>query len=392
MTLAEPEITRAVRVPLIDVGSLHRELEPELVAAFRQVLHSGTYILGPAVEAFEARAAQWLGANHCIAVSSGTDALLAALLALEIQPGDEVITSPLTFVSTAEAITRVNAKPVFADVCSRCLCLDPASVAARLTPHTRAIIPVHLYGELGHIEELLALAKDRGIFVVEDACQAFGSSIAGPRSAGTLGDVGCFSFFPTKVLGALGDAGLICTQDSHLADRLRSLRSHGRSSKHHFCRLGGNFRMDALQAALLRVLIDRADDWIAARGSVAQRYTNALCSMRGIRTPSTCMTGTHAWSVYTIRVEARRDDLARHLKSAGIETAIYYPTTLADQPLFQTQTANSSNLDHARRAATQVLSLPIHPGISAADQALVVREISDHVSRTDELHYDRCIP
>lgn len=390
--MREPATTRGVHVPLIDLSSIHRGLEQELLGAFRSVLQSGKYILGPAVEAFEARVAQWLGTEHCIAVSSGTDALLAALLALGIGPGDEVITSPLTFVSTAEAIVRVGAIPVFADVCSRCLCLDPSSVAASVTERTRAVLPVHLYGELGHIEELVAFARQRGLFVIEDACQAFGSSILGPRKAGTLGDVGCFSFFPTKVLGGLGDAGLLCTNETPLADRLRSLRSHGRWSKGNFCRLGGNFRMDTLQAALLDVLFANVDDWIGERSAIAERYTNALGAIEGIRTPETCMAGSHAWSVYTMRVERDRDALVRHLDGSGIETAIYYATTLADQPLFQTGAVCSGSLQHARRAATQVLSLPIYPGISAAAQALVVQGVSEHMTRKDRLGHDHCIP
>ncbi len=259
-------------------------------------------------------------------------------------------------------------------------------MATRVSKRTRAIIPVHLYGELGHIDEVLALAKLERLFVVEDACQAFGSNAADSRKAGTLGDIGCFSFFPTKVLGALGDAGLLCTADRSLAERLRSLRSHGRSGEHRFCLLGGNFRMDALHAAVLDVLLDRVDAWIDIRTTIAERYTAALGSVNGLSTPGSCMTGRHAWSAYTIRVQRSRDELANHLTLAGIETGIYYPTTLADQPLFEA-VSPASAIENARQAATQVLSLPIHPGLCSASQALVVKHVLEHLL-TESPHDD----
>jgi len=380
------ENTTGMRVSLVDLGSTYREYEDELVAAFRHVLRGGQYILGPEIETFEALVARWLGSSHCVAVSSGTDALLAALLALQIGPGDEVITSPLTFVSTAEAILRVGAIPVFADVCPRCLCLDPSSVATQLNPRTRAIIPVHLYGELGHVEELVTLARAHGTFLIEDACQAFGSETPSARKAGTLGGIGCFSFFPTKILGAIGDAGLLCTDDATWADRLRSLRSHGRTNKHRFSRLGGNFRIDALHAALLKVLMHRVDGWISTRSTIAKEYTKALSATPGITTPSTCTNGNRAWSVYTIRVHQHRDKLARYLRAAGIETGIYYPTTLADQPLFKGVVPASVSLEQARLAARQVLSLPIHPGMTCTSQTLVVQRIRDYLDAEKSIH------
>jgi dTDP-4-amino-4,6-dideoxygalactose transaminase len=387
------EIATGMSVPLVDLASTYQEYEDELVAAFRHVLRGGQYILGPEIESFEAHVAQWLGIGHCVAVSSGTDALLAALLALQIGPGDEVITSPLTFVSTAEVILRVGATPVFADICPRCLCLDPSSVATQLSPRTRAIMPVHLYGELGHIEELVTLARDNGAFLIEDACQAFGSETSSERKAGTIGDIGCFSFFPTKILGAIGDAGLLCTDDATWAERLRSLRSHGRTSKHLFSRLGGNFRMDAMHAALLKVLLRRVDGWISTRGIIAKEYTKALSGLPGICTPSACTSGNRAWSVYTVRVRQHRDRLAQYLKTAGIETGIYYPTTLADQPLFEGVVPASVNLEHARTAASDVLSLPIYPGMSCTSQTLVVQRIRDYpiAEKSTHAHGQRII-
>lgn len=381
-----------MRVPLVDLGATYQEYEEELVAVFQRVLRGGRYILGPEIETFEAKVAEWLGASHCIAVSSGTDALLAALLAMRIGPGDEVITSPLTFVSTAEVILRVGATPVFADICPRCLCLDPAAVASLLNSRTRAIIPVHLCGELGHIDELVTMARDHGIFVIEDACQAFGSKTTSGRNAGTLGDIGCFSFFPTKILGAIGDAGLLCTENATWADRLRSLRSHGRTDKHHFSGLGGNFRIDALHAALLSVLLQRVDGWISTRSAIAHGYTKALAAVPGISTPSTCANGNRAWSVYTIRVQQHRDHLAQHLKTAGIETGIYYPTTLADQPIFEHVVPATVSIEQARLATREVLSLPIHPGMTRASQTLVVKSVCDYPgAEKSNCDHDQCI-
>ena len=375
-----------MRVPLVDLALTYREYEDELGAAFLAVLRGGEYILGPEIRTFEARVARWLRASHCVAVSSGTDALLAAILALQIGPGDEVITSPFTFVSTAEVILRVGATPVFADICPRCLCLDPSSVATQLTPRTRAIIAVHLYGELGHIEELVTLARTHGTFLIEDACQAFGSETPSLRKAGTLGDIGCFSFFPTKILGAIGDAGLLCTDNAKWADRLRALRSHGRTNKHLFSRLGGNFRMDAMHAGLLKVLMRGVDGWISTRNTIANEYTKALSAMSGISTPSSCSNGNRAWSVYTIRVHQHRDRLAHHLRSAGIETGIYYPITLADQPLFEGIVPASLNIEQARLAAQEVLSLPIYPGLTCTNQTLVAQCIRDYPNADKSIH------
>jgi dTDP-4-amino-4,6-dideoxygalactose transaminase len=387
MPLNVPVHPTAPRVPLVDLRTIYGEFEDELVAAFQRVLRSGHYILGPEVESFEAGAANWLGAKHCVAVSSGTDALLAALLALQIGPGDEVITSPLTFVSTAEAIVRVGATPVFADICPQCLCLDPARVAEKISSSTRAIIPVHLYGDLGHIEQLLDLARQHDLFVIEDACQAFGSQTKNARKAGTLGDIGCFSFFPTKVLGAIGDAGLICTQSALLAERLRSLRSHGRADKHRFCYLGGNFRIDALQAALLSVLLSKVDEWLTARRNVAQVYTSGLSNVRGIVTPKSCKDGLRAWSVYTIRTNRDRSRLAKQLSDNGVETGIYYPMTLAEQPVFDSRREDSESLEQAMLAAREVLSLPIYPGISSASLSRVIECIRDHAAAQGDVSY-----
>ncbi len=362
------------RVPLLDPTRTNALLEEELAETFKRVIRSGRYILGPEVEALEAAVSTWLGTRECIGMSSGTDALLATLMALDVGPGDEIVTSPLTFVSTAEAVARLGATPVFADVCPRCHCLDPNSVSALFGARTRAVIAVHLFGQLGHIDELLRLADDRNVPLVEDACQAFGSNLGG-RNAGTLGTAGCFSFFPSKPFGGFGDAGLVCTNDRLLAERLRSLRSHGRVGMHHFAQLGGNFRIDALQAALLGVLLPHVQNWIVARRELARTYTESLSGSPGITTPACCNLTESAWGAYSIRVPQFRDELAAYLRSSGIETAIYYPRTLAEQPLFADRSAAPAVLGHAVKTAREIISLPIFPGLTPIEQNYVVSRI-----------------
>ena len=364
------------RVPLLDPARTYALLEGDLSRAFRRVIRSGHYILGPEVEALENNVSKWLGVENCVGTSSGTDALLAALMALEIGPGDEVVTSPLTFVSTAEVILRLGAIPVFADVCPVCLCIHPNSAAAALSTRTRAILAVHLFGQLGHIRELSRLARDHGIDLIEDACQAFGSTLDN-QNAGTFGRAACFSFFPSKPFGGFGDAGLVCTNDRHLTERLRSVRSHGRTSKHRFVQLGGNFRIDSLHAALLNVLIPRVKNWLTIRRQQARTYTDDLRHVSGVVTPGGCGYTESAWGAYTIRVPEYRDALVRHLANDGVETAIYYPLTLAEQPLFSGKIREAGALRHATRAAREVVSLPIFPGLSLVEQTLVTASIGD---------------
>ncbi len=309
-------------------------------------------------------------------------------MALDVGPGDEVITSPLTFIATAEVILRLGAKPVFADVCPNCLCINPSAAANAVTERTRALIAVDLFGQLGHIHELAALARDCRIDLVEDACQAFGSKLDG-HHAGSFGRAGCFSFFPSKPLGGFGDAGMVVTNDPRLADRLRSLRSHGRASKHQFVQLGGNFRIDTLQAALLNVLLPHIEHWVTTRRRKAHIYTQALRCTDGLLTPRSCNATQSAWGAYTIRVADHRDALARQLADEGIETAIYYPLTLAAQPLFQGRVSTPARLWHATQAARQVLSLPIFPGLSTTDQNYVTSSISRFFSSRKVLQPSR---
>lgn len=337
--------------------------DAELGAAFTRVLASRQFILGAEVGAFESELARYLGSPHAIGVSSGTDALVCALLSLDIGPGDEVLTTPFTFIATAEAIARVGARPVFADIDPVTLNLDPARVVR--TPNTRAVIPVHLFG---HPAELAPLELP----IIEDAAQAIGAR-AGGRRVGTLGRLGCFSFFPTKPLGALGDGGAVVTAEAALAERIRRLRQHGSAEKHLYVELGGNFRLDALQAAFLRVKLPCLDGWLEQRRAVALAYSRELAGIDELALPPTREGTEPAWAHYVVRVQdGRRDALARHLDARGIATAVYYPRPLHLQPLFAKLGYARGDFPHAERAADEVLALPLFPGLTAEQRGRVV--------------------
>ena len=362
------------RVPMLDPLRITAPLEEQLSEAFTRVLRSGRYILGPEVAHFERDVSEFLEVEHCIGVSSGTDALLSTLMALGIGPGDEVVTSPLTFIATADVILRVGAVPVFVDVCPSCLGLDPTLVESAIGRKTKAILAVDLFGQLGHIEQLQTVAHNSGIALLEDACQAFGARQKG-KAAGTFGRVGCFSFFPSKTLGGFGDAGLVATNDSDLAKEIRKLRTHGTTTKCNYNALGGNFRIDALQAALLRVLLPHIGEWLLSRRRQAQTYSQALANIPHIRVPAVCAYADPAWSVYTVRVPRSRDALRAYLAKAGVETAIHYSSTLAQQPVFAGVSRVHGELTVATAASREVLSLPLFPGLRDADQGHVISSI-----------------
>lgn len=354
-----------VRVPLADLAP-SEALRAALADAMDRVVRSGRFVLGPEVEAFEREVATMLGVPFAVGVSSGTDALVCALSALDIGPSDEVITTPFTFIATAEAIGRVGARPRFVDVCEDSLQLDMTRVGAAVSARTKAIVPVHLFG---HPAELV----DCGIPVVEDAAQAIGARVAG-RSLGTSGVFGCFSFFPSKPLGAIGDGGLVVTSDAKLADRVRALRQHGASRKHHYAALGGNFRLDALQAAVLRVKLPHLAGWLEQRRSLAARYSDRLQRVRDIRIPVTAPGVEPAWSNYVVRVPSeKRDALAAFLGKNGVETAIHYATPLHLQPVFAHLGYRESDFPVAERAAREVLALPLYPELPLEDLEYVVQ-------------------
>lgn len=393
-------------VPLLDLKPQNLALERELTETFVRVLRSGHYIMGGELDRFEAEMARMLGVRHALGVSSGTDAILLALMALDLGPGDEVIVPSFTFFATGGCVSRVGATPVFADVCPICFNLDAADVARRLTPRTRAIMPVHLFGQAADLDSLSALARTRGIRIIEDGAQALGARYKG-RMVGGLGDFGTFSFFPSKNLGALGDAGLLVTQDDALAEKARLLRLHGAKPKYYHHLIGANFRMDALQAALLSVKAAHYDGYTEARRRNAADYTQQLSQLPGVRVADPARCGCaltdaaqaeskdrlvlpvayphneHIWNQYTVRVpgKGRRDAMRAALQGQGIGTEIYYPVPLHDQPCFSgLPGAGTGTLPVSDRLALEVLSLPIYPELSAPQRAEVVGAIASFLA------------
>lgn len=361
-------------VPLLDLNRQNAVLQADLTAAFERVLRSGHFILGGEVDAFEREAAAALGAKHAIAVSSGTDAILVALMALGVGPGDEVICPSFTFFATAGCIARLGATPVFADVDAATFNLDAADVARRITPRTKALMPVHLFGQSAEMEPLLALAKDHKLAVVEDAAQALGARYR-DQACGTIGDCGTFSFFPSKNLGGFGDGGLVTTNRGDLAERIRLLRTHGAKPKYYHQVVGGNFRLDALQCALLRVKLPHLPAYCAARQRNAATYSTQLAGLPGIVQPAAAPHCEHIWNQYTLRVPGpgRRDALRTHLMARGIGHEIYYPLPLHQQACFAH--LPKVVLPVSEQLATEVLSIPIFPELTEAERAATIAAI-----------------
>lgn len=344
---------------MLDLAPEIEALRDELHAAVDRVLTSGQFILGPEVEAFEQEFAEYLGVRHAIGVNSGTDALVIGLRALGIGPGDEVITSPFTFVATAEAIAVAGATPVFADINPDTFNIDPGAVQAAITDRTRAIIPVHLFGQSADMQPLQEIADRHNLKILEDVAQAVGGTYNGDK-LGTLGDAAAFSFFPSKNLGAFGDAGLITTNDDQVAEQARMLRAHGSKRKYYNELHGYNSRLDALQAAMLRVKFPHLDDWIRRRREVASSYDDLFSDAVGIKTPTVIAPADHVYHQYTIRVtDHNRDAMQSKLKSCGISSAVYYPVPLHRLALYSNSCRQS--FPQAERAAEEVLSLPIGP-------------------------------
>jgi dTDP-4-amino-4,6-dideoxygalactose transaminase len=358
-------------IPVLDPAPQVQALWAEFNEAVQRVLRSGRYILGPEVAAFEEEAARWLGVRHAVGCNSGTDALVIALRALGIGPGDEVITSPFTFFATPEAISQVGATPVFADVDLESMNLDPARVAAAITPRTRAILPVHLFGRPCAMGELLELAARHHLQVVEDCAQSFGARHRG-WATGTLGQAGCFSFFPSKNLGAFGDGGLLATNDDAMAEAARALRAHGGRRKYHNETLGYNSRLDELQAALLRVKLPHLEAWNDGRARVARGYSRLLDGLPGLILPA--VVEGHAFHQYTVRVGAGRDALKAALAEAGVETMVYYPIPCHRLKVYERSHAGVA-CPNAERLCAEVLSLPMWPELELGLQATVAEAL-----------------
>ena len=370
-----------MKVPLLDLRRDGPELDAELEAAFRRVLRSGQYILGPEVEALERECAEFIGVRHAIGVSSGTDALLLSLMVLGIGSGDEVICPAFTFFASAGVICRVGAKPVFADIKPCCYNIDPADILAKITPRTKAIMPVHLFGQCADMNPILEASRARGIPIIEDAAQAIGAK-CNHASAGSIGHLGCFSFFPSKNLGALGDSGMVTTNDDILARQARVIRTQGAKSKNYHQVVGGNFRIDALQAALIRVRLAHLDRWIKQRQLNAAHYGRLFeaVNTKGIVLPTACR-GQHTYNQYVIRVTGphMRDNLRGYLHNHGIATEVYYPLPMHLQPCFSALSYKPGDFPHAEKAAQEALALPIFPGLRAQEIEAVVQRIAQFV-------------
>jgi dTDP-4-amino-4,6-dideoxygalactose transaminase len=341
-------------IPQVDLRRQHQALREELLAAVARVLDGSRFILGPEGRALEAELAAASGARHGIGVNSGTDALLLALRALGVRPGDEVITAPLSFVASASTVAHLGATPVFVDVEPDTLTLDPAQVEAAVTERTRAVVPVHLYGHPAAMDAIEAIARRRGLAVIADAAQAVGATYQG-RGVGAWGDAVCLSFYPTKNLGACGDGGMILTTRDDVAERVRRLRDHGASAKYLHVELGYASRLDELQAALLRVKLKRLPEWTEARRRLAARYAERLGGL-GLTLPVERPGARHVYHQYTLR-SPKRDALAQALADLGVGTAIHYPALIPSQPLFARPGAER-DFPHAAQAAGEVLSLP----------------------------------
>jgi dTDP-4-amino-4,6-dideoxygalactose transaminase len=386
-----------MNVPLLDVRRQNLPLEEELTEAFRRVLHSGRYISGPEVERFEQAAAAVAGARFGIGMSSGTDAILVPLMALGIGPGDEVICPSFTFFATAGCIARVGARPVFADSCPTSFNIRVDALESLITPRTRAIIPVHLYGQPADMDPILEIARRHHLAVIEDAAQAFGAEYRG-KLVGSMGDFGTVSFFPTKNLGALGDAGLLVTNDPALAEKSRLLRDHGAHPRYFHSMVGGNFRLDALQAALLSVKLPHLSEYTAGRQRNACEYTRTLEGLKGgevvqILTPATLPDRTHIANQYTLRVrraegwqwaESPRDSLRRWLQERGIASEIYYPVPLHQQECFRPFGPYPS-LPVCEALADEVLSLPVFAELTSAELDSIADAILDFVYSASQL-------
>ena len=382
-----------------DLGAQYLALREEIDAAVLRVLASGRYIGGPEVEGLENDFAAFCGVPHAVAVASGTDALRFALMAAGVAEGgapNEVITSPLTFLATTEAISQVGARPVFVDVDPESLTLDPALIQKALTPRTKAIVPVHLHGQTADMGPILELARARGVAVIEDACQAHGAQYRGSdagtgRSAGSLGDAGCFSFYPTKNLGGCGEGGMVTTARSDVAARVRRLSDHGQSEKYVHAEEGYNGRLDALQAAILRVKLKRLSGWNARRRALAARYTERLKEMglagaageagTPLRLPVEKPWGAHVYHLYTVRVASGRDRVRAALLEKGIETGIHYPIPLHLQPCYVWMGLKEGSFPVAERAAREVLSLPLYPEMTDAQVDRVCEALRDVLGR-----------
>ncbi len=376
-----PISPRVDSVPLLDVARSNGPLREQFLQALTDVLDSGRFVFGPWCEQLEEAVAELCGTAHAVGCASGSDALILALLAADVGPGDDVLVPSFTFFATVSAVTRLGARPVLVDIDPHTFNIDPQELARAATPETKAVIPVHLFGQCADMDPILQLAAQRGWFVIEDAAQAIG---AGYRSqfAGSLGHVGCFSFYPTKNLGGMGDGGMLTTDDAEIAERLRRLRNHGMHPRYHHKEVGLNSRLDSFQAAVLGVKLPHLAAWTHARRENAARYTELFEQAdlgEGFVIPREEQGSLHVWNQFTVRVTGgRRDELKQHLASRGVGSEIYYPVPAHRQQCFRGASVHlAGRLPHTEAAAAEVLSLPICPERTEAEIETVVARVSE---------------
>lgn len=373
-------------IPMLDLRAQYAQIKPEVDAALARVVASAQFINGPEVELFEHELARYARARHAVGVSSGSDALLVCLMALGIGPGDEVVTTPYTFFATVGAIVRVGATPVFVDIDPITYNIDPPGIAAKITSRTKAIIPVHLFGQCADMDPILAVARKHHLAVIEDAAQAIGAEYNG-RRAGAMGAVGCFSFFPSKNLGCCGDGGAVITDDTALADKIRLLRGHGSHPKYFHKLIGGNFRLDTIHAAVLRVKLPYLDGWSAARQQGAAYYTASFAKhgLAGslVHVPK-MVQSRHIFNQYVVRLEDR-DGVREYLKRERVTTEVYYPCPMHLQECFAYLGHKPGDFPESERAARTTLALPMYPEMSHAQRDRVVRGIAAHYEATGRL-------
>jgi dTDP-4-amino-4,6-dideoxygalactose transaminase len=371
-----------MNVPLLDLKAQYAAIKTEVDAAIAEVLETQHFILGPKVDQCEKAIAAYSNCAHGIGVSSGSDALLACLMAEDIGPGDEVITTPYTFFATAGAIARLGATPVFVDIDPVTYNLDVLQIAAKVNHRTRAIMPVHLYGQMADMDAVMQIAQEHGLIVIEDAAQAIGAEYKG-RRAGSIGHYGCFSFFPSKNLGAAGDGGMIVTNDAGRAEKLKCIRGHGSKPKYYHKLLGGNFRLDAIQAAIVSAKLPHLDNWTAARQRNAKRYDD-LFAAAGLAVGLPKVTADrHIFNQYVIRVPFR-NELQKHLQKQGVGTEVYYPVPMHLQECFASLGHKVGAFPESERAALETLALPVHPELTREQAEYVVRCIRDFPVVSDE--------
>ena len=365
-----------MKVPLLDLKAQYQTIKDEVLAATRELYETQRFILGPVVEKLEERIARYCNTEHAVGVSSGTDALLVSLMAAGIGPGDEVITSPYTFFATVGSIARLGATPVFVDIKEDTYNMDPKAIKDKITKRTRAMIPVHLYGQCCDMDPILELAHAHDIIVIEDAAQAIGAEYKG-RRAGSMGDMGCFSFFPSKNLGAFGDGGMVTTSSDIWYEKLKILRVHGSDPKYYHKVIGGNFRLDALQAAIILVKLHYLDEWTSARRANARRYRELFSQegMEGLIGLPVEKNGRHIYNQFIIAVQSRRDELRRFLNESGIGTEVYYPVPMHLQPCLEYLNAKKGDFPKSETAAEKTLALPIYAELTDEQQGYVVQKI-----------------